>query len=67
VGGAEVSPTHGNFIVNDGNASARDIRALVERCRQAVEARFHVRLRDEIVYLGEFLNEQESAGVHTAD
>jgi UDP-N-acetylmuramate dehydrogenase len=67
VGGAEVSMTHGNFIVNEGAASARDIRALVEQCRQAVEARFHVRLRDEIVYLGEFLNEQESAGVHTAD
>lgn len=67
IGGAEVSTTHGNFIVNEGTASARDIRALVEQCRRAVEARFHVRLRDEIVYLGEFLNEQESAGVHTAD
>jgi UDP-N-acetylmuramate dehydrogenase len=54
VGGALVSPSHGNFIVNDGSATARQIRELIERCRRAVEERFGVRLRDEIVYLGEF-------------
>jgi UDP-N-acetylmuramate dehydrogenase len=54
VGGALVSPSHGNFIVNDGSATAREIRALIERCRRAVEDRFGVRLRDEIVYLGDF-------------
>lgn len=67
IGGAEVSPTHGNFIVNDGTASARDIRALVEHCRRTVADRFGVALRDEIVCLGEFPTERESAGVHTAD
>jgi UDP-N-acetylmuramate dehydrogenase len=51
-GGARVSPTHGNFIVNDGSASADDIRRLIERCRTGVRARFGVELRDEIVYLG---------------
>jgi UDP-N-acetylmuramate dehydrogenase len=51
-GGARVSPTHGNFIVNDGGASAADIRRLIERCRAAVLARFGVELRNEIVYLG---------------
>jgi UDP-N-acetylmuramate dehydrogenase len=54
VGGARVSPTHGNFIVNDGRATARDIRALIERCRHAVQERFGVELREEIVYIGEF-------------
>jgi UDP-N-acetylmuramate dehydrogenase len=54
VGGARVSPTHGNFIVNDGRATARDIRALIERCRRAVQDRFGVELREEIVYIGEF-------------
>jgi len=51
-GGARVSPTHGNFIVNDGSATAEDIRRLIERCRSMVRERFGVELRDEIVYLG---------------
>jgi UDP-N-acetylmuramate dehydrogenase len=54
IGGARVSPTHGNFIVNDGRATARDIRQLITRCRDAVRARFGVELREEIVYLGDF-------------
>jgi UDP-N-acetylmuramate dehydrogenase len=54
IGGARVSPVHGNFIVRDGAASAREIRALVERCQREVAERFGVALREEIVYLGEF-------------
>lgn len=54
VGGARVSPAHGNFIVNDGTATADDVRRLIERCRRTVAERFGVTLRDEIVYLGEF-------------
>ena len=53
-GGARVSPTHGNFIVNDGGATAADIRQLIERCKAGVRERFGVELREEIVYLGEF-------------
>jgi UDP-N-acetylmuramate dehydrogenase len=52
IGGARVSPTHANFIVNDGTATAADIAALVELCREAVRERFGVTLRDEIVRLG---------------
>jgi UDP-N-acetylmuramate dehydrogenase len=54
-GGARVSPVHGNFFVHGGSATAADIRALVERCKHDVRARFGVTLREEIVYLGEFL------------
>jgi UDP-N-acetylmuramate dehydrogenase len=54
VGGARVSPTHGNFIVNEGHATAADIRRLIERCRSEVRRQFGVSLREEIVYLGEF-------------
>jgi UDP-N-acetylmuramate dehydrogenase len=54
VGGARISPTHGNFIVNEGTATARDIRQLIDRCRAAVRDRFGVDLREEIVCLGEF-------------
>ena len=54
IGGARVSPTHGNFIINDGEATAADIRTLVTVCQQVVAARFGVQLREEVVYLGEF-------------
>ena len=54
VGGARVSAAHGNFILNDGTATAHDIRRLIARCRDEVRARFGVELRAEIVYLGEF-------------
>jgi UDP-N-acetylmuramate dehydrogenase len=54
IGGARVSPTHGNFIVNDGTASAADIRRLIEHCRRTVRERFGVELKEEIVYLGQF-------------
>lgn len=52
--GARVSPTHANFIINDGAATAADIRALIERCRAAVRDQFGVSLQNEIIYLGDF-------------
>jgi UDP-N-acetylmuramate dehydrogenase len=52
--GARVSPTHANFIINTGTATAADIHALVERCRDAVRNQFGVALRNEIIYLGDF-------------
>ena len=51
-GRARVSTTHANFIVNEGGASAAEIRRLVQRCKEAVHERFGVVLREEIVYLG---------------
>lgn len=53
-GGARISDRHANFIVNDGGATADDIRTLIERARAAVRERFGVELRDEIVQLGTF-------------
>jgi len=53
-GGARVSPAHANFIINDGRATAQDIRMLIGRCRRAVRDRFGVTLLEEIVYLGDF-------------
>ncbi len=54
IGGAVVSPRHGNFIVNEGGAAAGDVRRLIESCRTAVAEQFGILLRDEVVYLGEF-------------
>jgi UDP-N-acetylmuramate dehydrogenase len=52
-GAARVSTTHANFIVNEGGATARDIRALIERCKAEVHAQFGVALHEEIVFIGE--------------
>jgi UDP-N-acetylmuramate dehydrogenase len=54
LGGATVSPTHANFIINDGSARAGEIYQLVEQCRGAVKDQFGVVLRNEIICLGEF-------------
>ena len=51
-GRARVSPTHANFIVNEGGATAAEIRALIERCKRDVLREHGVALREEIVYLG---------------
>ena len=53
-GGARISETHANFVVNTGAATARDIRTLVDAARTAVHDQFGVVLRDEVVYLGAF-------------
>ncbi|MFI5177186.1 MAG: UDP-N-acetylmuramate dehydrogenase [Vicinamibacterales bacterium] len=52
-GGAQISSTHANFIVNHGTATARDIRTLIETARRAVRDRFGIELRNEVVMLGD--------------
>jgi UDP-N-acetylmuramate dehydrogenase len=51
-GGAQVSTTHANFIVNTGSATAADIATLIDRCAHEVYEQFGVRLREEIVRIG---------------
>jgi UDP-N-acetylmuramate dehydrogenase len=51
-GRARVSTTHANFIVNEGGATADEIRTLIARCKDDVRSRFGVGLREEVVYLG---------------
>ncbi len=53
IGGAEVSETHANFIVNNGAATAHDIECLIEHVRDTVEAHSGVRLELEVRILGE--------------
>ncbi len=49
VGTAEVSPVHGNFIVNpDKNATAHDVMTLVERIQQTADRERGVELRMEV-------------------
>ncbi len=47
-GDALVSPRHGNFIVNRGRASARDVLELIEEVRSRVAERSGIRLENEV-------------------
>ncbi len=53
-GGAMVSTKHANFIVNIGDASAWDVRHLMERCQREVKERFGVDLVPEVEMVGEW-------------
>lgn len=54
IGGAKVSEKHCGFIINTGNASAADIKDLIDEVVEIVEKRFHVRLEPEVCMLGDF-------------
>jgi UDP-N-acetylmuramate dehydrogenase len=54
VGGATVSPKHANFIVNTGQATAADVRALMSVCQEEVAKRFGVKLVPEVELVGEW-------------
>lgn len=49
IGGAQVSPKHSNFIVNNGYASARDILELILLVEKTVFDRFKVELKKEVI------------------
>ena len=51
VGGAQVSEKHAGFIVNTGNATARDIIKLGEVVQRAVFEKFGVKLEREVKYI----------------
>lgn len=51
-GAAVVSPLHGNFIVNEGAATAAEVRRLIERVQVEVRRRFNVELQTEVEMVG---------------
>jgi UDP-N-acetylmuramate dehydrogenase len=52
IGRAQISPKHGNFIINLGGASAEDVRQLMELARAEVNAQFGVLLIPEVKLIG---------------
>jgi UDP-N-acetylmuramate dehydrogenase len=53
IGDAQVSTVHANFIVNLGNAKAKDVLALAELMRETVKAKFGITLEYEVQIVGE--------------
>ncbi|MBI3442539.1 MAG: UDP-N-acetylmuramate dehydrogenase [Candidatus Sungbacteria bacterium] len=52
IGGAVVSPKHANFFINEGMASADDVRALIDRAKEEVRNKFGILIEEEIQYIG---------------
>ena len=53
VGGAIVSDVHGNFIVNEGNATAQDVLNLIEVIKDKARRERGIELRTEVEIVGE--------------
>src|SRR6266550_4701166 len=51
-GAAVVSSLHGNFIINEGGATAADVRRLIERVMAEVKRRFGIQLEPEVEMVG---------------
>jgi UDP-N-acetylmuramate dehydrogenase len=51
-GAAVISELHGNFIVNEGGATAADVAKLIERARAEVKRRFNLELEPEVEMVG---------------
>lgn len=53
IGKAEVSKKHSGFIVNLGNAKAKDVVKLINVIKEKVRDKFSVELNEEIIIIGE--------------
>ena len=53
IGDAEISNLHSGFIINKGNATARDIMQLIEHIKQTVHDKFGKEIELEIEIIGE--------------
>jgi UDP-N-acetylmuramate dehydrogenase len=54
IGDAQISHIHANIIVNLGQATAADVRAVITHAQTAVRERFGQSLEPEIGFVGEF-------------
>ena len=54
IGGAEVSEKHAGFVVNQKNATAKDIAELIEKIQQIVFDKKHIKLETEVIKIGDW-------------
>ena len=57
IGGAAVSPWHGNIFINDGTAAAGDIRRLLREVGLRIEESTGFRMEPEILMIGDWNDE----------
>ena len=48
IGGAQISEKHANFIINTGNAKAKDVLALIKLVQKKVKIKFGISLEPEV-------------------
>ena len=53
IGKARVSEVHGNFIVNDGGATANDVLALIEKIQKTAWKERGIKMETEVQVVGE--------------
>ncbi|MEA3186627.1 MAG: UDP-N-acetylmuramate--alanine ligase [Chthoniobacter sp.] len=56
IGAARVSEVHGNFIVNDGDATAAEVLELIEKVKAAAREQRGIELETEVQIIGEELS-----------
>ncbi|HXS15353.1 MAG TPA: UDP-N-acetylmuramate dehydrogenase [Candidatus Saccharimonadales bacterium] len=54
IGGAQISEKHANFIVNNGTATAKDVKNLIELVQAKVKEQLNLEMIPEISLVGEF-------------
>lgn len=54
VGGASISKKHANFIINNNNATASDIKELADKAKDLIDEKFNLSLEEEVEYIGKW-------------
>lgn len=52
IGGAKISEMHGNFIVNNGNATAEDVLTLIQYIKDKIFDLYEVKMETEVEIIG---------------
>lgn len=54
IGGAKISDQHANFIINNHDATAQDVRDLIDLVQKTVKQELGLDMKTEISFVGEF-------------
>lgn len=54
IGGASVSDKHKGFVINKGDATAEDVKNLIDHVIKTVQEKDNVTLEPEVLFLGDF-------------